>query len=192
MDRDRREQERPHTAKGCSREPFHKHFPELHALVLDGKLTVDAAMSAAKRPRAAPTITRLQEMELWLGSGRSGSAFSDDDERRRAWEENRDRLMILFAHGGRRPQAWWRSREAPFKYPGFNLEKSSLWASGLLGSAEQRQLEEDWYELFVRSLAPDFTFQGLSGGEAHIAALMFEDVPPELCERWAAELPDAA
>src|ERR1700741_1782927 len=69
-----------------------KHFPELHALVLDGKLTVDAAMSAAKRPKAAPTITRLQEMELWLGPGRSGSAFSDDDERRRAWEENRDRL----------------------------------------------------------------------------------------------------
>jgi hypothetical protein len=162
-----------------------KHFPELHALVLDGKLTVDAAMSAAKRPKADPTITRTQEQELWLGkSHRGGSAFSDDDERRHAWFEHRDRLMQSFAHNGRRPQAWWKF-EAPFKYPGFNQERSALWAAGLCGAAEARTLEQSWREEFDRSLAPGFSFCDLTGWEAHIAYLVYHDVPPDLAELWA-------
>ena len=92
--------------------------------------------------------------------------------------------MQLFAHGGRRPQAWWKF-EAPFKYPGFNLERSALWAAGLLGAAEARELEASWREEFDRSLAPDFTFLGLTGREAHIAHLVFHDVPAALAEQWA-------
>jgi hypothetical protein len=138
----------------------------------------------ANKPVIDRTSTSLQEIELWLGpSHRIGSTLRDDEQRRRAWVENRDRLMQLFAHNGRRPQAWWLF-EAPFKYPGFNLERSTLWASGLLEAAEARTLENDWREEFDRSLAPGFTFQGLTGWEAHIAYLVFHDIPAELAEQW--------
>jgi hypothetical protein len=169
-----------------------KHHPELHSLVMDGKITVGAAMSAAKRPRAAPTITRLAELELWLGTGGKASKFANDDQRRAAWFEHRDRLMGYWARDGRRPMGFWWY-EAPFKYPGFHLEKSTLWTAGLLGAAERRQLEQHWLEEFNRSLAPDFTFNGgLTGRAAHIAALVFCDCPAALAERWAGEAPEAA
>src|SRR5262249_24816632 len=139
---------------------------------------------------------RLQELELWLDPGRSGSTFAGDATRRRAWKENRDRLMKLFANGGRRPQAWW-AFEAKFKFPGFNREKSALWESGLLGAAEARELEQDWYDEFAKSLEPGFTFHDysghyLTGHAAHIAHLVFHDCPAALAEQWATELPDAA
>jgi hypothetical protein len=139
----------------------------------------------ANKPFIDRTSTSLQEMELWLGpSHHIGSTVRDDDQRRRLWVENRDRFMQLFAHGGRRPMAWWQF-EAPFKYPGFNLERSTLWAAGLLGAAEARTLEQDWREEFNRSLAPDFTFGSLTGRAAHIAALVFHDVPADFAERLA-------
>jgi hypothetical protein len=41
----------------------------------------------------------------------------------------------------------------------------------------------------MRSLEKDFTFyergRFISGREAHIAHLVFHDVPHELCEHWA-------
>src|SRR5262245_18104272 len=98
----------------------------------------------ANKPHIDRTSSSLQEAELWVGpSHRIGSTFSDDNARRRCWVENRERMMQLFAHNGRRPQAWW-AFEAPFKYPGFNLERSTLWAAGLLDKAEARQLEAHW------------------------------------------------
>jgi hypothetical protein len=150
-------------------------------------LDVVVAMTRhANKPHIGRTSTSLQEMELWLGpSHHIGPTVRDDDERRRLWVENRERFMQLFAHGGRRPMAWWKF-EAPFKYPGFNLERSTLWAAGLLGAAEARTLEASWREEFNRSLAPDFTFNGLKGRAAHIANLVFHDVPVALAERWAA------
>jgi hypothetical protein len=147
------------------------------------------ALGPKPLPNPHPTITSKQEMELWLGASPRGSAFSDDEARRRLWVEHRERLMQLFAHNGRRPQAWWKF-EAPFKYPGFNLERSTLWAAGLLEAKEARALEADWREEFDRSLAPGFTFRGLSGWEAHIAYLVFHDIPAALAEAWAA--PNAA
>jgi hypothetical protein len=59
-----------------------------------------------------------------------------------------------------------------------------------LGVAEARQLEKNWRDEFNLSLTPGFTFPGLTGWEAHIAYLVFHDVPASLAERWAA--PDAA
>ena len=150
---------------------------------------------AFNKPKSAPTpytnndksITASQEMELWLGpSPRGGSLFSDDEARHRAWFENRARLMELFAHDGRRPQAWWRY-EAPIPFPGFSQERSALWEAGLLDKAEKRDLESRWHHEFRRSLAPDFTHLGLRGYEAHIAHLVFHDVPAALAERWATE-----
>jgi hypothetical protein len=172
-----------------------KLHPELHAQVMAGELTPykAATMAGFNTPKRKPvverTITSLQEMELWLGRSPRGSAFSDDEARRHAWFEHRDRLLQCFAHNGRRPQAWWKF-EAPFKYPGFNQERSALWAANLLGAAEARTLEEGWREEFDRSLLPGFTFRDLTGWEAHISYLVFHDVPAALAEQWAT--PDAA
>ena len=133
------------------------------------------------KPKSAPSsehiITALQAMTLWLGPCRG-------EQHRQLWVANRDHLMALFAHGGRRPQAWWRF-ESDIAWPGFSLEKSTLWAAALLDEAERRELEASWYEVFNQSLEPGFSFQGLTGGEAHLEFLIFHDVPPELCERWA-------
>jgi hypothetical protein len=142
----------------------------------------------ANKPVIDRTSTSLVEMELWLGpSPRIGSVFSDDDERRRLWEENRPRLMQLFANGGRRPQAWWRY-ESPIPWPGFALERSSLWEAGLLDKAEARELVAHWHAEFEHSVAPGFTYLGLTGREAHIAHLVHCDCPATLAEKWAAEV----
>jgi len=143
------------------------------------------------------TTTDLQEAELaWGVSHRLGPTFSNDDEAREAWVLNRPRLMSLFAFGGRRPQGWWKY-ESPIPWPGFNLERSTLWEAGLLGAAERRALEADWRNEFFLSLQPGFTFRERSGDylhghEAHIAHLVFCDVPAALAERWSSEVPDAA
>jgi hypothetical protein len=141
------------------------------------------------------SITFSQEQELWLGPSHRGSVFKDDEERQRAWFSNRDRLMELFAHNGYRPMAYWRY-ESPVPWPGFCLAKSTLWAAGLLGENEARQLEETWRVEFDRSREPNFTFNDgprgmLSGWAAHVAHLVYCDVPADLAERWAA-LDDAA
>jgi hypothetical protein len=194
----------PATGNAARLRRLRKGYPKLHAQVMAGEITPykAATMAGFNRPGPKPkssriptnanSITSTQEMELWLGrSHRSGSAFSDDEQRRRAWLEHRDRLLQCFAHSGRRPQAWWKF-EAPFKYPGFNQERSALWAAGLLGAAEARALEQAWREEFDRSLAPGFTFRDLTGWDAHIAHLVFHDVPAALAEAWATPAPDAA
>jgi hypothetical protein len=72
-----------------------KGYPELHAQVMAGELTPykAATMAGFNPPKTKPvvnnTITRLQEMELWLGPSHRGSLFSDDEERRRLWFEVR-------------------------------------------------------------------------------------------------------
>jgi len=77
----------------------------------------------ANKPQIDRTTTSLQEAELaWGVSHRLGSTFSNDEEAREAWILNRDRLMRLFAFGGRRPQGWWRF-ETSLKFPGFSRER---------------------------------------------------------------------
>jgi hypothetical protein len=156
-----------------------KLHPELHAQCMAGELTVSGAatMAGFNRPGPKPnsgrlkatnnnSITPTQEMELWLGaSHRGGSAFSDDEQRRLAWFEHRDRLLGYWACNGHRPIAWWKF-ESPIPWPGYNLARSTLWAAGLLGAAEARALEQHWRDEFNLSLAPGFTFQGLTGREA--------------------------
>jgi hypothetical protein len=161
----------PATGAAAKLRRLRKLHPELWRRVMAGELTVG-------------------KMELWLGISHRGSLFASEEERRRQWFEHRDRLLQLFAHNGRRPQAWW-CYESPVPWPGFNLEKSTLWAARLLGTAEARHLEEHWRSAFDESLAPGFTFQGLTGRDAHVAFLVFNDVPAALAEEWAAAL-DAA
>jgi hypothetical protein len=185
----------PATGAAAKLRRLRKLHPELWRRVMAGELTVGKAATMAgfhtpKKPKPERTITSLQELELWLGHPRHGSAFANDEQRRAAWFEHRDRLMSYWACNGNRPMAWWRY-EAPIKWPGYNLAKSTLWAAGLLETAEARALEEDWHEAFDQSLMPGFRFQGLTGYEAHIAFLVFKGVPATLAEEWAAAL-DAA
>jgi hypothetical protein len=55
-------------------------------------------------------------MELWLGPSHHGPAFASEEERRRLWNEHRDRLLRLFGQDGRRPMAWWKY-ESPVPFP---------------------------------------------------------------------------
>src|SRR6516165_1892766 len=103
----------PATGNAAVLRRLRKGFPELHGLVLAGKLTAYQAAVAAgfrgrKRQRSVvvntAAITPLQEMELWLGASHHGSSFVSDDERRSLWIENRDLLMRRWGQDGRRPQ----------------------------------------------------------------------------------------
>jgi hypothetical protein len=175
----------PATGNAAKLRRLRKLHPELHAQVMAGEITVHKAATMAgfhglqaKRPVVTNTITRLQEMELWLGRSPRGSAFSDDEARRHAWFEHRDRLMSYWACNGHRPIAWWKY-ESAIPWPGFGLARSTLWAAGLLGAAEARALEQSWRDEFDRSLAPGFTFDGLTGWD------VYHDVPAALAEQWA-------
>jgi hypothetical protein len=194
----------PATGAAAKLRRLRKLYPELWRRVMEGELTVGKAATMAgfhtpKKPkpdRGNNSITRLQEMELWLGaSHRGGSAFVDDEHRRKAWFENRDRLMSYWACNGHRPFAWWKY-ESPVPWPGFGLAKSTLWSAGLLETSEARALEESWQREFDRSRAPNFTFDDgprgvLTGWAAHVAHLVYCDIPAALAEQWAAA-PEAA
>jgi hypothetical protein len=177
-----------------------KGFPELHGLVLAGKLTAYQAAVAAgfrgcKRQRSVvvntAAITPLQEMELWLGASHHGSSFASEEERRRLWEAHRERLMRWWGTDGRRPQAWWRYDAPNIPYPGYARERSTLWAAGLLGKQERHALEAYWREEFARAWQPSFFFtaapgeilQGEAARQKHFA---WADIPSALVEQWEA------
>ena len=177
-----------------------KGFPELHGLVLAGKLTAYQAAVAAgfrgrKRQRSVvvntAAITPLQEMELWLGASHHGSAFASDEERRRLWEAHRERLMRWWGTDGRRPQAWWRYDAPNIPYPGYARERSTLFAAGLLSKREVEELTATWRTEFSRAWQPSFFFtaapgeilQGEAARQKHFA---WADIPSALVQQWEA------
>jgi len=144
-----------------------------------------------QRPGA---ISGAQEMDLWLGAAsHRPPVFADDRLRRRAWAQNRARLMLLVGGNGRRPQAWW-CYEAPrgLRYPGHAREQSVLFEAGLLTEVERNELLEFWRREFDRTYSASFFFcegpgrilQGESGRAAHFA---WADIPASLIEAWTAE-----
>jgi hypothetical protein len=184
-----------------------KKHPELHKRVLAGELTVCAAAIAARFRRGrqpkpvvvsqippmggiASAITPQQEMELWLGPSHHGSSFASEEERRRLWNEHRDRLMRWFGQDGCRPMAWWKY-ESPVPFPGLNLQRSTLYEHGLLGEAEARALVADWRTEFVCACEPDFAYvagpgeiyQGATARQRHFT---WADIPSALVEQWQA------
>jgi hypothetical protein len=178
-------------------------FPELHALVLAGEISPFAAAVAAgfrKRPGPKPRrpvdpsdITPAQEMELWLGAPDAGSSFASEDERQAAWTRHRDRLMQLWAQGGKRPVAWW-SYESPVElyYPGPDYERSTLYEADLLSESEKAELVANWRHEFERANAAGFSFcagpgKFLSGQQAFEAHVRWADIPDTLIEEWTAE-----
>ena len=80
-----------------------------------------------------------QDMILQYGHDERWAAFRSEAEHRDAWIRNRDRLLAWYRHG-RRPQAWWQF-EAPFRYPGYDREQSTLYTAGLLTAEELAELE---------------------------------------------------
>ena len=137
-------------------------------------------------------LTGDQEMELWLGPSRRGSAFTDRTQAQWGWQSNRDRLMQRYACGGRHPLAWWRFEAGELRYPGHDRERSTLYAAGLLTADARRELLAWWRQEFETAQQDGFTFcQGpglfLRGIEARRAHFAWADVPAELVEQWSAE-----
>jgi hypothetical protein len=136
-------------------------------------------------------ITPLQEMELWLGPSHHGSVFSDDEQRRHLWVENRERLMRWWGQDGHRPQAWWRY-DSPIPFPGHARERSVLFAAGLLTKPESAALTATWRTEFARAWEQGFGFVAGPGEIYHDAVarekhFIWADIPPTLLQQWKAE-----
>jgi hypothetical protein len=195
----------PVTGAAAMLRRLRKQRPELHKLVLAGELTVCAAAIQAGFPRrrqpkpvvvaqippmVGGAITSQQEMELWLGPSHHGPAFASEEERRRLWNEHRDRLLRLFGQDGRRPMAWWKY-ESPVPFPGLRRQRSTLYEHGLLDEAEARALVADWKVEFERASQPDFFFTAgpgeiLHGEVARQKHFAWADIPSALVQQWEA------
>jgi hypothetical protein len=139
----------------------------------------------------------LAAMELWLGpSPHLPPAFVSAEHARAAWLQHRDRVMEQHGSHGRRPVAWW-AFEAPFGYPGRDLERSTLYGAGLLAEAERSELMRYWRAQFDRARDPEFFHcEGagriLHGEAARRAHYRWADIPIDLVEEWENGRPSAA
>jgi hypothetical protein len=153
-------------------------------------LEVDTSAARRREFRRHPDRVRC-DAEMWYGPG-SASAFDTVEMARRYWIENRARLMPLLALDGRRPWGWWRFEAGDLRYPGRDLERSTLFAAGFLGAEEAAELLSDWRREFDRAHGPDFFHCACSGkilrGEAaRHEHLRWADIPPALVDEWSAE-----
>ena len=151
-------------------------------------------MPTNRHPIRHPHRGRLnyaQEMVLRYGEDpRWADAFHGEPEQLDAWMRNRDHLLASYKHG-RRPAAWWRF-ESPIKYPGYDVEQSTLFAAGLLTEEESAALLVWWHDEFERAQPPDFMFcngpaSWLRGSAARRAHYRWADIPRELVREWTVE-----
>jgi hypothetical protein len=131
-------------------------------------------------------------LELWLGPSASGSLFDSRAALRAAWVRYRDELMARWGCHGRRPQIWWELEAGDLEYPGYDLERSTLWRAGFLGEAEKAALEVEWRREFERAHAPHFFFcdgpgQTFQGAVARRGHFNWADIPVELVKQWTGE-----
>ena len=124
-----------------------------------------------------------------MGAGANGSVFTTEEERHTAWARHRDRLMEMWAKGGRRPLAWWWLEAGELDYPGYELERSTLYEAGLLTGTEKAELLAYWKHEFDRACRPDFFIclgpgRFLEGEEAREAHCRWADIPAALVEQW--------
>ena len=154
--------------------------------------------SYIRRPHRS-RISADQEMDLWLGSGPQGEPrqFANDDARRAAWLLHGERLVgVLPSSPGRRAMAWWRY-DSPIPWPGYEAERSTLYAAGLLGEEEKTVLEAEWRREFERGCDPDFVLclgpdEHLTDAAARRALYRWADIPRQLVRQWTAERKRAA
>jgi hypothetical protein len=158
------------------------------------RIVLDQLGLRAQSDIASPdALSQAAEMELWLGpSCRMGSEFPTREAAAAAWAAHGERLVQLFGSPGRRPMAWWEFA-APFPYPGFAIEKSTLYRSGLLPEEEKAKLEQYWRDAFEFAhrreffIARPFGQNSLNGEEARRLHYRWADIPANLVERWTAE-----
>jgi len=147
-----------------------------------------------RRPQRLP-LSATQEMELWLGPGRDGTAFASDEHRREAWFRYRDRLMQRWAKGGRRSLGWWwyeaSERGLPPRHPALH-ERSILYEfSDVLSAEERAELEAEWRKEFDRTWDTNFSFYAdgkyYTGDVARELAWIAIDLPMVLHDKFMAE-----
>ena len=145
------------------------------------------------RRRVRGELSSDQEMALWLGCGRNGEfPFADEAEAEELWTRHKARLMEAHARNGHRPMAWWVYDAPEGLEFGYDTERSSLYAAGLLGAEEAAALIAYWREEFRRCHEPDFGYcaglgrylRGQAAREAHYA---WADIPTSLVEQWRVE-----
>jgi hypothetical protein len=87
--------------------------------------------------------------------------------------------------------AWWHY-DSPLPWPGYDTERSALYAAGLLGEEEKAQLESEWRHDFERAANPGFVLtlspdEHLTGAAARRAHYRWADIPAQLVRKWTAE-----
>jgi hypothetical protein len=150
-------------------------------------LEVDTSTARRRDFRRHPDRVRC-DAAMWYGPA---SAFATAEEARRYWLANRARLMPLLAVEGRRPFGWWRFEAGDLRHPGYDRERSTLYAAGLLGADEAAELLAYWRQEFDRGHGPDFFYCGsgktLRGEAARHAHFAWADIPPALVDEWRDE-----
>jgi len=101
------------------------------------------------------TLSELQE--LWLGAHpTTGSCFRTREELVAAWQAGRAVVMRLWGSHGRRPRGFYEF-EWPGDPPAYDVERSCLWRSGVLGPEEKLEVEREWRREFETAQAPNFS-----------------------------------
>jgi hypothetical protein len=116
--------------------------------------------------------------------------FTSKEALKSAWERAREGMMA-FLSPGRRAMAWWEFDAEGLKYPGYDLERSTLWRADKLSADEKVTLEAEWKAEFDRAQPDDFTVNDgsdelLKGDCARAAHYRHHDIPRELVKRWTA------
>jgi hypothetical protein len=123
-------------------------------------------------------LTYSELQELWLGPCSGGSVFDTPEQLRDAWDRGRAVVMRLWARGGKRPMAWW-CYEAPalsLEWPGYDRQRSYLYAAGVLSESERIEVEAEWRQAFDAAKG--------KGARERREHYEFHDIPLELIERW--------
>jgi hypothetical protein len=136
----------------------------------------------------------------WGEAPHRGVGFATDQDRREAWERNRDYLMERCGRNGFRPQAWW-DYEAPrlgVRRPrNSEYSKAALWETGQLTLEEKATFEKFWRRQFDECNKPEWyghcighakkgdTFASwLRGEEGRRAHYKWAGIPRALLKRW--------
>src|SRR5262245_26953548 len=140
-------------------------------------------MPTDRLPIARPirgALTPEQAQELFLGPAQFGSFFRHREDVEPRWWRHRDFMLENWGSHGRRPAAFYEF-EWEGESPDYDVERSTLWRSGLFAEAEKVEMEREWRHEFETAHA-----RGLdaAGWRQHYA---WSDIPRELVKKWTSE-----
>jgi hypothetical protein len=154
-------------------------------------------MPTKRRTSKSRDLSPWQTWSLTIGDAAFPGEFASDEERRAAWERNRDELLTEWA--GKRPAAWWEYDAEIERPKDADLETQVLYAAGLLSSAEIAELMPEWREQYDKAQEPNFqhcigtakpgdTFATwLKGPAAKRAHYKWAGIPRGIVKQWDAE-----